>query len=202
MKFPVNGGGGEFKRAPAGSHIAVCNLVVDVGIQPGRGAFPEPKHQIYVRFEIAAERVEYEKDGKKVEGPITIGMFYTASMSEKANLRKHLESWRGRAFTDEQAADFDVKAILGKGCMLTVIESEKAGKVYSNIKGIGPLPKGIEAPRAENPLLFYDPTEPNAYDDLPQWLREKIDEQLKPNVMQRAPAETVATGDYEDDIPF
>lgn len=202
MKFPVSGSNIEFKRAPAGSHIAVCNLVVDVGLQPGSGMYPEPKHQVYIRFEIPAERVEYEKDGKQLEGPITIGMFFTASMNEKANLRKNLESWRGRAFTDEEAADFDVKAILGKACMLTVIENTKSGKTYSNIKGISPLPKGITAPTAENALLFYDDSEPDGYDDLPKWLRDKIDGQISQKAQERAPSETIATGEIEDQIPF
>src|SRR5690606_8381199 len=95
LTLPVGGnGGGDFKRAPAGSHVAVCNLVADCGLQPGFEG--KPQRKIYVRFEIPSERVEYEKDGKQVEGPLTIGSFYTASMNEKATLRKHLEGWRGR----------------------------------------------------------------------------------------------------------
>lgn len=183
MKFPVSGGG-DFKRAPAGSHVAVCNLVVDVGIQPGRGQFPNPKHQIYVRFEIPEERVEYEKDGKTVEGPITLGQFFTASMNEKANLRKQLEGWRGAKFTDEQAADFDVSKILGQACMLSVVESEAGGKTYSNIASISKLPKNFPVPAAENPLLFYDPEHTKDFDKLPEWLRKKIGEQIKPQAVE------------------
>ena len=73
LNLPVSGGGGDFKRAPAGSHIAVCNLVVDCGLQPGSQMYPKPQRKIYVRFEIPSERVEYERDGVKREGPLTIG---------------------------------------------------------------------------------------------------------------------------------
>jgi hypothetical protein len=181
MTLPVgSNGGGDFKRAPAGSHIAVCNLVADCGLQPGSAQYPSPKRKIYIRFEIPAERVEYEKDGKQVEGPLTIGSFYTASMNEKATLRKHLEGWRGKKFSDEEAGSFDVSALLGKACMLSVVESDSGGKTYSNISGIGSLPKGMSVPKAENELLYFDSDSGRAeLEALPKWLREKIEQQIR-----------------------
>lgn len=190
MTFSVGGGGGDFKRAPSGSHIAVCNLVADCGMQPGSAMYPEPKRKVYLRFEIPAERIEYEKDGRKVEGPLTIGKFYTASMNEKATLRKHLEGWRGKAFTDEEAGAFDVGKLLGVSCMLIVNEEERDGKTYSNISGIGKLPKGMPTPVAENDLIYFDADSgQQEYDALPPWLREKIDKQI------RQPS----TGNFRDD---
>ena len=201
LTLPVGGnGGGDFKRAPAGSHVAVCNLVADCGLQPGFEG--KPQRKIYVRFEIPAERVEYEKDGKQAEGPLTIGSFYTASMNEKATLRKHLEGWRGKTFTDDEAAEFDVSGLLGKACMLSVIEKESGGKTYSNIAGMSKLPKGFDSPKAENPLLYFDSTSKQAdYDSLPKWLREKIDNQLTPN----KPTANESHGFVDDnlaDVPF
>lgn len=183
LTLPVGGSGnGDFKRAPAGSHIAVCNLVADCGLQPGSQQYPQPKRKLYVRFEIPAERVEYEKDGQQVEGPLTIGSFYTASMNEKATLRKHLEGWRGKKFSDEEAAAFDVAALLGKACMLNVVESDSGGKTYANIAGIGSMPRGVPAPQAENPLLYFDAdSDADAFEALPKWLREKIEAQIVPN---------------------
>ena len=98
LKYPSTGGG-DFKNLSAGSHLAFCILIADIGLQPRRNYPDDPKHQVYFRFETPNERTEYEKDGRKVEGPMTIGTTYTASMSTKANLRKHLESWRGRPFS-------------------------------------------------------------------------------------------------------
>lgn len=201
LTLPVGGnGGGDFKRAPAGSHVAVCNMVADCGLQSGFEG--KPQRKIYVRFEIPAERVEYEKDGKTVEGPLTIGSFYTASMNEKATLRKHLEGWRGKTFTDDEAAQFDVSKLLGQGCMLSVIEKESGGKTYSNIAGMSKLPRGFEAPPAENPLLYFDQESgDSAYEALPKWLREKIDGQLRP----AKPAASESHGFTDDnlaDVPF
>jgi hypothetical protein len=203
LTLPVgSNGGGDFKRAPAGSHIAVCNLVADCGLQPGSQQYPAPKRKLYVRFEIPAERIEYEKDGKQVEGPLTIGSFYTASMNEKATLRKHLEGWRGKKFSDDEAAAFDVSALLGKACMLSVVESESGGKTYSNIAGIGSMPKGVPSPKAENPLLYFDSESgPEDLEALPKWLREKIDGQLTPS--KPAASESHAGSDeFGDEIPF
>ena len=203
LTLPVGGGGGDFKRAPSGSHIAVCNLVADCGMQPGSQAFPAPKRKLYLRFEIPGERVEYEKDGKQVEGPLTIGSFYTASMNEKATLRKHLEGWRGKGFTDAEAGTFDVSKLLGQPCMLSVIESDSGGKTYSNIQNIGKLPKGIPAPTAENKLLYYADDAPGQFNDLPKWLQEKIEGQLKP--AKPAPTESHGSNDdfaQDPDIPF
>lgn len=203
LNLPVNNGGGDFKRAPAGSHIAVCNMVADCGLQPGSQMYPSPKRKVYIRFEIPAERVQYEKNGEQVEGPLTIGSFYTASMNEKATLRKHLEGWRGRKFTDEQAAQFDVSAILGKAAMLTVVESEHDGKTYSNIAGIGSMPKGMPSPEAENPLLYYDESSSDTeYQGLPQWLREKIDAQIKPSKPDASETRAGSDDFRDDEIPF
>lgn len=200
LTLPVgSSGNGDFKRAPAGSHIAVCNLVADCGMQPGSQQYPSPKRKIYVRFEIPAERVEYEKDGQPVEGPLTIGSFYTASMNEKATLRKHLEGWRGKKFSDDEAAAFDVSALLGKACMLNVVESDSGGKTYSNIAGIGSMPKGVPSPQAENPLLYFDDeSDADALESLPKWLREKIEGQIRPN----KPGASESHADNGEDIPW
>lgn len=205
LTLPVgSNGGGDFKRAPAGSHIAVCNLVADCGLQPGSQQYPAPKRKLYVRFEIPAERIEYEKDGVQVEGPLTIGSFYTASMNEKATLRKHLEGWRGKKFSDDEAAAFDVSALLGKACMLSVVESESGGKTYSNIAGIGSMPKGVPSPKAENPLLYFDSESgPAELEALPKWLREKIEGQLKPSKPGASESHASSGNDFpDDDIPF
>src|SRR5688500_16675950 len=120
MKFPAKASV-EFTAVPIGNHVAICNAVVDLGLQPGSGRYPDPKPQVYIRFELPTESITYTKDGHEITGPMTIGRTFTASMSEKANLRKFLESWFGKKFpTDNAAADFDLKNILGRKCLLNI----------------------------------------------------------------------------------
>jgi hypothetical protein len=197
-------GGGDFKKVPAGSHIAVCNLVADVGLQPtGYG----PKHKAYVRFEIPGERIKWEKDGKEYEGPMSIGMFLTVSLSKKATMRGLLESWRGKAFTADELKGFDLFKLVGVPAMLSVIhqpDMQDPSKVYANIKSISGLPKGVEKPKPENPLLKYGPDDRGEKDKLPDWLKEKIDKQLADTPEdERVPETAGGNGpDPDDDIPF
>ena len=206
LKYGTSSGGGDFKSVPPGSHIAVCNIVADLGLQPGSGLYPAPKNQVFLRFEVPEERVEYERDGKKLEGPIVIGSTFTASMHEKANLRKQLEGWRAAAkFTDEEAANFDVSAVLGKACMISVIEKESNGKTYSNIAAISKLPKGTPAPTAENPLIFYSEDNQTQFKLLPEWLQKKIAGQIKPVEKRQEYKDRDINDDgyiTDDDIPF
>src|SRR5690349_9346134 len=106
LRAPVKSGGEDFKRVPPGTHIALVRMIADLGMQTGRGIYPQPKHELYIGFEIPGERVTYTKDGKEIEGPMSIGRTYTLSMSEKSNLRKDLQSWRGKSFTDDEAEAF------------------------------------------------------------------------------------------------
>lgn len=207
LNYPV-GSSRDFEQLEPGSHIALCNMVVDLGLQPGSAMYPQPKQQVYIRFEVPGERITYEKDGVEVEGPITIGQTYTASMNAKATLRKHLESWRGRAFTDEEAGKFDVASILGKTCLLLVSShtSQSTGKTRSVIAGMGKAPKGFTEVEAENPLLYYDKTSSlETFNRLPKWLQEKIGAQLVQESAKHSASqqpEQAGTGFEDDDIPF
>jgi len=187
-------GGGDFKQVPQGTHLAICNMVVDLGLQDSNYGV---KHQLYIRWELPQERLEYEKDGVKHEGPMSIGCFYTASLSEKANLRRDLEGWRGRAFTPEELKGFDVFNVLGVPCQVTVTHNDKGKARVVSVSG---WPKGIEKPKAENPLVKFSDDEGNL-DDLPEWLKEMVLGQVKKDdsgVDEKHPP----PADFDDTIPF
>lgn len=208
MKFPAKAGG-DFEIVPSGNHVAICNAVVDLGMQPGSGMYPEPKRQVYIRFELPTERIKYTKDGIEMEGPMSIGRSLTASMSEKANLRKLIESWFGKKFpTDDAAADFDLKNLLGRKCLLNVTHTDKGGKTYANIANATPIPKGMVADQTQhNPSLYYslDDHVQATFAALPEWLRKKIEARLDEEPEKEpegANAGVGRDGDFDDDIPF
>lgn len=202
--MPLNvkdNGGADFKPAPQGTHIAVCNLVCDCGVQSG-GRF-KPRQKLYLRWEIPGERTSWtDRDGKEHEGPMQIGKFYTASLSQKAKLRADLESWRGRLFTPEELAGFNLFNVLGIACQIGITHaSGNDGKVYANVSAVMGLPKGMPRPKAERPLIKYSPDEPQQFDQLPGWLQERVKD-----AQGAAPAETVShvagDEDFDDEIPF
>ena len=69
-----SGNGKDFKKVPPGCHFAVCNMVVDLGVQESSfNGESKSQHKVYLRWEVPDERVTYEKDGHETEGPCSIG---------------------------------------------------------------------------------------------------------------------------------
>lgn len=130
------GSGTTFTPCPSGSHVAACCDVEDLGIIKTEFAGkPKSQHKVNLIWQVAETR----DDGK----PYQVRKRYTLSLHEKASLRKDLESWRGRPFTDDELEGFDLESLLGVACMLSVVHNAVAGKVYANVAAIMKLPKGI-----------------------------------------------------------
>lgn len=202
-------GGKDFKKVPPGCHFAICNMVVDLGVQEtsfqGKS---KSQHQVYIRWEVPDERVTYEKDGKQIEGPCSIGSTYTLSLSEKANLRKVLENWRGTPFTEQELRGFDITTIAGKCCQIMVQHKESGGKTYANITGvIGVSREQKERSRGAKSevgvtVFSLDDPDDSAYERLPNWIREKLDTRVPAQSAHSANASAPAGEDFDDDIPF
>jgi len=139
--------GKEWQQPEPGNHLARCIRVIELGTQekPFQGKVTLKKQTMIV-WELPTELMD---DGK----PFTISQWYTASLNEKANLRRDLDNWRGRPFTEEELAGFDQRNILGKPCLLNVVLSEKGKAVVGTV---GPVPKGMAVPPQVNPSLLYD----------------------------------------------
>lgn len=197
--------GKDFKKVPPGVHFAICNMVVDCGLQEGFSG--KPQHKVYLRWEVPDERVSYEKDGVQIEGPCSIGCMYTLSLSEKANLRKTLENWRGRPFTPQELQGFDITNVLGKCCQIQVMHEESNGKTYANVSAVMVVSKDQQARaksvKPENePIVFsLDDSDDATYQKLPNWLKEKISNRLqKPT--EALPSSAEPKDDFDDEIPF
>jgi len=141
---------GNFAKLPlpeAGTTQAVCCAVWDLGLQKTTYMGSEKiQHKIIVAWEIT-EKInapDSEYHGK----PYMLNKKYTLSLSEKANLRKDLESWRGKQFTAEELQNgFDMEKIYGANCLVGIkheADRTDPSKIYANISAILPLPKGME----------------------------------------------------------
>lgn len=164
----------DFQIIDEGTFIAVCTAVVCIGMQE---TYYGEKEQIKIRFEVPSERITYEKDGKEHEGPMVVWKTYTASLNEKANLRKDLESWRSRRFTEEELQGWDISAILGKPCSITIVHNEAAnGRTYANVERVSGVPKGMSAPQHEGELLDFNNENysDEEFEALPSWLQDKV----------------------------
>lgn len=154
-------------------------------------------------FEVPGEVIEI--DGKPA--PMTIQREYTLSLSEKANLRHDLESWRGRQFTQEELDGFAVEKVLGQPCMLSVIhKTTTKNKLYGAISGISGIPKGVTCPPAWHKPVHFEidmGSNSDAFKSLPEWIRKKIEacgEWTKPQ--GDADPEPDVQSEPEEDVPF
>lgn len=194
MSLVISGSNTDFKPAPAGTHIARCVSMVDLGMQEViYSGQISVKRQVYLGFELSNEFME---DGR----PFFIGRRYTASLNNKAALRKDLEAWRGRRFNDEDLQGFNITAVVGHPCMVTVSHTEKEDRTYANIAGVSAIPKGFSAPEQVNESLVYDLDEPNpaVFEKLPDWIKECLKKQVDPNAMPES--ELPPASAYENEL--
>ena len=202
--------GGNFEpRKPleAGAYAAVCDMVVDVGVQPSPGGQYAPKRNVVLRFQIPEIRVEITKDGETKSLPAVISRTVGLSLNEKSALYGLLTSWRGKAFTADELKKFDLGKIAGKPAFINVTHSVKGDRTYANLTSIMPLPKSMPAPALEGEALVYSTDTPDAaiFDKLPAWIQDKIANRMLdvPKATPKAaakPAQAAATEEsFTDD---
>lgn len=154
-----------------GTYIAVCIGAVDLGEQEtafnGKTKYV---NQIQIIYELPSELIEI--DGE--EQPRQLSRRFTISLSAKSNLRKFIETWYSKKFTDESIRDFDTNDFLGKPAMLSVVLSEDGN--YANIASAAALPKGMPAPEAKSELIDFDVEnwDDAKFGKLPEWLQELV----------------------------
>jgi len=161
----------EFPILEEGSYVAICNMLVDLGMQFNE-TYGNSSRKVLIGWELPEELIEI--NGEKV--PRTINQRYTASLNEKSVLRRDLAAWRGRDFTPAELAEFNLRNIVGAPCLLQIIHREYNGKKYANVVSVMSLPKGMPKPQMSEPPVIYDIDEddPAKVNDLAPWIKEII----------------------------
>ncbi len=197
--------GSDFVLIPAGNHIARCYGMVQIGtIKEESGIYAgKEQHKVRISWETPHECHDFGKGSQ----PFSVHKEFTLSMNEKATLRKYLESWRGKAFTESEAEAFDITKLIGKPCMINVIHKTSGkGNAYADISSIATLPKGLEAPVQVNQTveLSFDNWNQNIFDGLPDFLKDKIKASKEYSAMTM-PGHTEMpqnSNDDNSDLPF
>jgi hypothetical protein len=203
-------GGTSFEQPPTGTHAARCISVIDLGTQKTTyEGEAQIKHQLVVRWELSNELMT---SGDFAGKPFTVSKFYTASLHEKAGLRKDLASWRGRDFTADELKGFDLKNVIGHPCMLAVGLSEKGKAKVTSVMG---LPKGMAVPAQVNPSFNFSldkgAFKAADFEELSKGFKEMVMSSPEYHALTKRtpePTRTHATDDRpfstadESDIPF
>lgn len=188
-----------YTPCPPGSYLARCIKLVDLGTQTtDYQGESKSAHKVLIAFEVL------DPDTRRDDGEaFVLSKRYTLSLHEKAALRKELASWRGRDFTPEELKGFDLKTVLGAPAFVSVVETTKGDRTYSNIAGIMKAPKGMPVPSGTEPLTLWDMTAAQ-----PDWsafagLHRKLQEQIEasPEFARLTPPKSVQMGQQAPAAP-
>lgn len=139
----------DFEKAPAGTHLARCVQVIDLGTQFS-AFYGKSKHKVLIGWELPNE-LQTSQEGP--DEPFLVWNRYTLSLHQNSSLRGHLEAWRNRPFSEHELEGFDLRAIMGKGCNLNVQHSDDG---YANVMSVMALRKGDELPAQVHPDRYFD----------------------------------------------
>lgn len=168
----------KFSPPPAGTFIATCFKIIDIGTQnvEYQGEIKRQR-KVRITWELPEELMT---EGEYAGQPWSITKEYTLSSHEKGKLRPMLEAWRGKKFTDDEIARFNLKDLLGKSCTLTIGHktSKKTGRDYAEVLTVAGLRKGEKnVPLVNEPVLIWlDPAlfDEEAFNKQSEFIRAKI----------------------------
>jgi hypothetical protein len=206
--------GGSFKPVPAGVHLARCYRIIDLGTQKSEY---EGKVNFLRKIKVVWEVHGTDEDGTPIvtdKGePFIITKDYTLSWGEKANLRKDLEAWRGKPFSQDEQRRFDLKNVLDKFCMINVQHKPRrtGDGVYANVVSVTPVPAALKAsmPKGFNPAQMFTLGEPDMdmFETFGDYLKEQIKQSPEWKALFASSPETKTSKGVDDDfddqeIPF
>lgn len=150
--------GGTFTPHPEGQYAMLCVDVVNLGVNVESFPGQEPR-------EVAKVAIVFASGDRQPDASLTlVTTEMTLSANEKANLRKFLESWRGKSYTAEQAeAGLPVNKLYGQSALVSIEHvTTRKGRKFAKIASIGPLPAAMPKPAPEllteyvRPAFFAD----------------------------------------------
>lgn len=192
---------------PAGNYIARCYQMIQIGhVKEIILGEVKTLNKVRIGWELPTETKVFNNE--KGEQPFVISEEYTLSMHEKANLRKMLASWRGKDFSIEESASFDITKLLGVPCMVNIIHKpakSDPSRMYQKIGSVSPLAKGVTCPVQSNPtsVLQFDDFDYAFFESLPDFIKDKI-KGSEEYIKMQSPAQTVFSNDDDpdNDLPF
>jgi len=200
----------DFKLPPAGSYMARLYRIIDIGTQTTEWMGKKKmQRKIIAMFELHGE----DNDGQPLqtaEGkPLIVSKRYTLSLDEKATLRKDLEAWRGKAFTQAELDGFNLEVLLGKFCMVNITHSSYEGKEYANVASVSQVPaalKKLGEPVGVNEVMIFtlEPFDQAKFEKLSEGMQGVIKKsaEYRNTFEPNSPAVNQLSDQELDDIPF
>lgn len=208
--IPLKNDSKERDIIPAGNYVATLYSIVQIGtVSDSYMGEEKMLPKVLLTWEIP--KLMREFDGQKK--PLVIGKKYTISWGEKANLRKIVTGMLGEI--PEEDEGFDLKSLLGRSCMLQVINGvgKESGRKYAAIGAVAQLPEEVSTPAQNNASIYLDYNEgwdEGVYASLPQWIKDDMAESEEMKKRNGFSDKKSTSGDIEypmddlnpDDVPF
>lgn len=194
--------GGDFQQVEPGTYPARCYSMIELGtIETEFNGEKKKAHKVMITWELPTETAVFKEE--KGPEPYAVSKTYTLSMHEKSTLRKDLESWRGKGFTEEEVRRFDITKLLGQPCLLSVIHQPgktDPTKSYTVISSISKMIKGMECPAQINPtrVLSFEQFNWEVYESLSEYVKDKI----KSSDEYKRLVEPQVVRDEKSDLPW
>lgn len=169
-------GSGERALAPAGNHVARCYSIIDLGSHTQDGKFGvRTQRLIRISWELPDEQHTFQQE--RGPEPFAVHLMVNFTVGLKSRLLKLLESWKGKALSDAELDDFELKALLGKACMVSVVHAVNGDNTYANVDSVTPVPKKMEVPEQVNKSIYYEIElgRNEIFKSLPDWMKEMIE---------------------------
>lgn len=149
-----------YAPAPEGQYQAVCADVIDLGerLEQFQGGTPKIVRKAAIVFQLSEINPDTDK-------PFEPSAEKTVAFGPSAGLRKFLSAWRGKAYTDaEAAAGVPLAKLVGVNAILQIEHKVSAsGRTYAKISNIMP-------PMAKMPKLTV-----RDYERSEHWLQRRAD---------------------------
>lgn len=171
-----DGGGMDLEILKEGIHKAVCIGMVHIG-HILNTTYQKVEDKIVIIWAFPDERVEFEKDGEKTEGPRWISRMLTKSLNSKATLRTILESWRGTTYTKEELdKGVDISKIIRVSCLLQILHNTVGEKVYANIANVLPDQGKSDYDEVEKVYFSWEDEYKGIPENIPKWIKSLIED--------------------------
>ena len=161
MSLTLKTGDNDFEKLAVGIYHSTCFRMVDLGTQDTEyNGEKSKKKQIRLDFEIT-EAVDPDNNEVNMEDgrPFGVSRTYTASLFESAALRKELEAWRGKSFTEEELDGFDISKLIGCTARVEIGLTQKTQQFAGGNPKILNLQRpdgGVKKVATINPQVAFD----------------------------------------------
>lgn len=194
----AKGSAATFTPHPEGQFPGQCVDVIDLGEK--LQDYPGTKFYLAPTAALVFRTGELNENGDFID----IAREFTVSMGDRANLKKFLEQWRGKAYTREQIEEgVPLHKLTGQHALLTIAQRvSQKGRPYANITACVGIPKqmkdAVEDYRAGYTRAEYWEARKADYASVADTFRAQSQQALADH-FDELPAALI---DEDDDLPF